>query len=165
MTIEINLEGTRTAAGSITLPPPIEDTYLKTLVDYIKSALNYVFDPVVIVKSAADYNVFDVPLQGYPLLKGYRTTDTVLPNTSISITTVALQHCMVYARQSNAGAFSSLIGDIIKLAIIEPNFYADTGIKVDTNTPLTVSYNTTFSENYEPVMNIVTATFNIYTSI
>ena len=165
MTIEINLQGTRTAVGAISMPPPIEDAYIKTLVQYIKAALNYVFDPVIIVKSSADYNIFDMPLQGYPLLKGYRSTDSVLPNTSVSLTTVILQHCMVYARQSNTGAFSTLIGDIIKLAIIEPNFYADTGIKVDTNTPLTINYNTTFSEDYQPVMNIVTATFNIYTSI
>ena len=165
MSIEINLGGVRTTLGSIITPPVIEDAYLKTLVQYIKEALNYVFDPIVIVKSAADYNIFDMPLQGYPLLKGYRTTDTILPNTGISLTTVVLQHCMVYTRKSNTGAFSTLIGNVIKLAIIEPNFYADTRIKVDTNTPLTVNYNTTFSEDYQPVMNIVTATFNIYTSI
>ena len=165
MTVQINLQGTRTIIGGVILPPPIEDLYVKVLVDYIKEALNYVFDPIDIVKSAADYNIFDMPLQGYPLLKGYRTVDTVLPNTGISLTTVVLQHCMVYTRKSNTGAFSTLIGNVIKLAIIEPNFYADTNIKVDTNTPLTVNYNTTFSEDYQPVMNIVTATLNIYTSI
>lgn len=165
MSIEINLQGTRTSVGTLILPPPIEDTYIKVLVQYIKEALNYVFDPIIIVKSAADYNIFDMPLQGYPLLKGYRTTDTILPNTGISLTTVVLQHCMAYTRKSNTGAFSTLIGDVIKLAIIEPNFYADTHIKVHTNLPLVINYNTTFSENYEPVMNIVTATFNIYTSI
>lgn len=161
MTVQISLQGYRSGIGSISLPPPIVDQELQVMAAYMKESLNYVFDPIVIVKTAADYNVFDVPLQGYPLLKVYRVSDQVLPNTCISSTTINIDHCMSYIRQSNIGAFATVVGNVMKLALIEPN---DTGIKIDLNAPITISYNTTFSENYEPIMQFVTATCNIYTS-
>lgn len=160
----ITLEGVRSVEGVQYSPPIFRDQFTSQLVNYMASYLNIAFAPVIAVKTSKDYNAFRVPNDQYPLLKCYRNRDTAYPNTLFSTTNVTLEHCIVYPKDEDIGAISTLISGVIKEGLIEPQFYDLTGIKIDWSNQVVSDYKIAYNENYEPVINYVSVNFSIFTA-
>ena len=164
MSIAIEVQTNRSVTGQIPQAPVIDDPYLEPLVKYIYEQLVFAFDPIIIVKSYKAYNSYQESLNNYPLLKAYRQSDQYAPNTLWASTTIAIQHCMSYPINSDLAKYGVQVGNAIAQCLLMPDFIEKTGVQVDLSVPLQIQYGTQLNANYEPVMQFVTATCNIYTS-
>lgn len=164
MSVEIEVQTNRSITGQSAGIPIIDDPYLEPIVKYIYEQLVYAFDPIVIVKSYRSFNSYHDSINNYPLLKGFRQQDSYRSNTPWASTVIAIQHCMVYPVNVDLAKYGTNVGNVIAQCLLMPNFTDITGVQIDTNVPLNIAYNTQLNENYEPVMQFITGTCNIYTS-
>jgi hypothetical protein len=164
MSIAIEVQTNRSVTGQIPQVPVIDDPYLEPVVKYIYEQLQYAFDPIIIVRSYKAFNSYQESLNNYPLLKAYRQADQYAPNTLWASSTIAIQHCMSYPINSDLAKYGVQVGNAIAQCLLMPDFIEKTGVQVDLSVPLQIQYDTQLNANYEPVMQFVTATCNIYTS-
>lgn len=164
MSVAIQIQTNRSVTGQIPQSPVIDDPYLEPIAKYIYEQLEYAFHPIVIVRTYRAFNSYQESLNNYPLLKLYRQNDTYAPNTMWASTTIAIQHCMSYPINSDLARYGVQVGNCISQCLLMPDFIEKTGVQLDLSVPLSVQYDTQLNANYEPVMQFVTATCNIYTS-
>lgn len=164
MSVNIEILTNRSVTGQIQQAPVIDDPYLEPLVKYIYEQLVYAFDPIIIVRSYKAFNSYQESLNNYPLLKAYRQNDTYSPNTLWSSSSIVIQHCMSYPINSDLAKYGVQVGNTIAQCLLMPDLIEKTKVQVDLSLPLSVQYDTQLNANYEPVMQFVSATCNIYTS-
>lgn len=164
MSVAIQVQTNRSVTGQIPQNPVIDDPYLEPIAQYLYEQLQYAFHPIVIVRSYKSYNSYQESLNNYPLLKVYRQTDIYTPNTMLASTGIAIQHCMSYPINSDLARYGVQVGNCVAQCLLMPDFSTQTGVQVDLSVPLGIQYDTQLNANYEPVMQFVTATCNIYTS-
>lgn len=164
MSVNIEVQTNRSVTGQIPQSPIIDDPYLEPLVKYLYEQLVFAFDPIIIVKSYKAYNSYQESLNNYPLLKAYRQSDQYAPNTLWSSSTIAIQHCMSYPINADLAKYGVQVGNVIAQCLLMPDLIEKTKVQMDLSVPLVVQYDTQLNANYEPVMQFVTATCNIYTS-
>ena len=164
MSIAIEVQTNRSVTGQIPQIPLIDDPYLEPLVQYIYEQLVFAFDPIIIVRSYKAYNSYQESLNNYPLLKIYRQSDQYAPNTMWASSTIAIQHCMSYPINADLAKYGVQVGNCIAQCLLMPDLIEKTHVQLDLSVPLQIQYDTQLNANYEPVMQFVTATCNIYTS-
>lgn len=164
MSVNIEVQTNRSVIGQVQQAPVIDDPYLEPLVKYIYEQLQYAFSPIIIVRSYKAYNSYQESLNNYPLLKVYRQADIYTPNTLWASSTIAIQHCMSYPINMDLAKYGVQVANCISQCLLMPDFIEKTGVQIDLNVPLSVQYDTQLNAAYEPVMQFVTATCNIYTS-
>jgi hypothetical protein len=71
---------------------------------------------------------------------------------------------MSYPINMDLAKYGVQVGNAIAQCLLMPDFTEKTKVQVDLNQPLQIQYDTQLNANYEPVMQFVTATCNIYTS-
>jgi len=74
---------------------PERDEVLDDLARFITNELNTAYREHKVVETYRTYDAFQVPNQGYPLLKVFRTSDRLSFDDSISDTNISIAYCLL----------------------------------------------------------------------
>ena len=103
----------------------LKDVVSEKIAKYLQKTLNSAHPGIIIVKSVAAYDKFEVPLSDYPLLKVYRLSDQFYERTELRRTSMVAAYCLALPDHEQLAGITNVIADEINSALTK--LHTETG--------------------------------------
>lgn len=137
----------------------LKDIVAEKIATFLMRKLNGLHQGLIIVKSIAAYDKYQVPMDQYPLLKVYRISDQYYAGTALRRSSMNAAYCLVLPDQEQLAGITSVIGDEI-VSTLTKDLYKETQILISDEPR--VEYRTLLSEIGQPVYAFIRVYFTVY---